>query len=219
MQCSDWETSAAFWRLSKTYGEQGALDHLSRTFNDEYPRKGMAFAMGTVKARPKQWLLLGVIRLDELRQQASHSERREMNETERSRFLAALDDEILKGGVTLSEWCALIVCQSDIAFIASADLAAIVTALAGIETYLRTEYPLGKKGSLFDLIEQSPLADELKRDIHALRIYRNQWVHVADPEDDADLQIHPERYVRELEDMARGAVRTLRRTIYENQWV
>ena len=68
MQCSDWETSAAFWRLSKTYGEQGALDHLSRTYNDEYPRKGMLFAMGTVKARPKQWLLLGVIRVDESRQ-------------------------------------------------------------------------------------------------------------------------------------------------------
>jgi hypothetical protein len=26
----------------------------------------MVFAMGTVKARPKQWLLLGVIRVNEL---------------------------------------------------------------------------------------------------------------------------------------------------------
>jgi hypothetical protein len=68
MQCSDWETSATFWRLSKVYGEQGALDHLSRTYNNEYPEGGMAFAMGTVKARPKQWLQLGVIRLDELLQ-------------------------------------------------------------------------------------------------------------------------------------------------------
>jgi hypothetical protein len=68
MQCSDWETSAAFWKLRKTYGEQGALVHLSKTYNEEYPRKGVVFAMGTVKARPKQWLLLGVIRLDEMRQ-------------------------------------------------------------------------------------------------------------------------------------------------------
>jgi hypothetical protein len=68
MQCNDWETSAAFWKLRKTYGEQGALDHLSKTYNEEYPRKGMVFAMGTVKARPKQWLLLGVIRMDEVRQ-------------------------------------------------------------------------------------------------------------------------------------------------------
>lgn len=70
MQCSDWETSAAFWRLRKSYGDQGALDHLSKTFNEEYPRKGMVFAMGTVNARPKQWLLLGVIRLDETLQKS-----------------------------------------------------------------------------------------------------------------------------------------------------
>jgi hypothetical protein len=59
MQCNDWETSAAFWKLRKTYGEQSALDHLSKTYNEEYPRKGVAVAMGKVKARTKQWLLLG----------------------------------------------------------------------------------------------------------------------------------------------------------------
>jgi hypothetical protein len=67
-QCSDWETSATYWRLSRRYGEQAALNHLSKTYNEDYPRKGMVFALGTVKARPKQWLLLGVIRLDEVRQ-------------------------------------------------------------------------------------------------------------------------------------------------------
>jgi hypothetical protein len=46
MQCSDWETSATFWRLSKTYGEQGALNHLSKTYNEKYPQRGMVFAMG-----------------------------------------------------------------------------------------------------------------------------------------------------------------------------
>jgi hypothetical protein len=68
MQCGDWETSATFWRQSKGYGERAALDHLSKIFNEEYPRKGMVFAMGTIKKRPKQWMLLGVIRLDEMRQ-------------------------------------------------------------------------------------------------------------------------------------------------------
>ncbi len=68
MRCGDWETSATFWRLSKAYGEPAALDHLSKTFNEEYPRKGMVFAMGTIRKRPKQWMLLGVIRLDEMRQ-------------------------------------------------------------------------------------------------------------------------------------------------------
>lgn len=37
-------------------------------FNDEYPRKGVAFAVGTMAAYPNTWMLLGVIRLDELTQ-------------------------------------------------------------------------------------------------------------------------------------------------------
>jgi hypothetical protein len=73
--CGDWETSATFWKLKKSHGEEAALRHLSEMYNETYPSKGMVFAMGTVKARPKQWLLLGVIRLNELsdvqRQQAA----------------------------------------------------------------------------------------------------------------------------------------------------
>ncbi len=40
----------------------------TRKFNDEYPRKGMAFAVGNVAARPQTWMLLGIIRLDEIAQ-------------------------------------------------------------------------------------------------------------------------------------------------------
>jgi hypothetical protein len=65
-RCNDWETSAAFWKLARSQGEAAALKHLRETYNEKYPSKGMVFAMGTVKARPKQWLLLGVIRLNEL---------------------------------------------------------------------------------------------------------------------------------------------------------
>lgn len=68
MRCGDWETSATFWYWSKSYGEQGALDRLTKTFGEDYPSKGMVFAMGTLKKRPKQWILLGVIRLDETTQ-------------------------------------------------------------------------------------------------------------------------------------------------------
>jgi hypothetical protein len=141
-----------------------------------------------------------------------------MSETERSGFLMALDSELLKGGVTLSEWCSFIVCECDVAFIAGANLATIVTAMAGIETYLRAEYSLGERASFFDLIKRAPLANDLKREIDILRKYRNRWVHVADPENDQDLLDHPERYSQELEEVGRQAVRTLRRTIYENQF-
>ena len=40
----------------------------TRKFNDEYPRKGMAFAVGNVAKRPQTWMLLGIIRLDEIAQ-------------------------------------------------------------------------------------------------------------------------------------------------------
>ena len=34
------------------------------TFNEEYPRKGMAFAMGTHSKYPNSWLLVGILRVD-----------------------------------------------------------------------------------------------------------------------------------------------------------
>jgi len=64
--CGDWETSATFWKFVQSHDEAAALKHLSETYNEVYPSKGMVFAMGTVKARPRQWLLLGIIRLNEL---------------------------------------------------------------------------------------------------------------------------------------------------------
>jgi hypothetical protein len=62
--CSDWETTATYWKLSPKYGSEGALRHLDKMYNDEYPAKGMVLALGTMAKRPKTWLLLGVIRLD-----------------------------------------------------------------------------------------------------------------------------------------------------------
>jgi hypothetical protein len=68
MRCMDWETNAMFWSWRKRYGEQGALDRMAHTFNEDYAHMGVVFAMGTQKKRPRQWILLGVIRLDEERQ-------------------------------------------------------------------------------------------------------------------------------------------------------
>ena len=63
--CHDWETSAAFYRQEKTYGAEGALGHLDHEYNERYPAEGIAFAMGTHSQRPEQWLLVGVLRLNE----------------------------------------------------------------------------------------------------------------------------------------------------------
>ena len=142
-----------------------------------------------------------------------------MNESERWSHLVALDEEFLKGGVILSEWCSFIVREADTAFVKGAHLASILTAVAGIETYLRSEYSKTAKDSLFKLVEESPIDDDLKFNLHKLRKYRNKWVHVEAPVEDADLLSNPEKHQQKLEEMALLAIKSLRRTIYTEQLV
>lgn len=142
-----------------------------------------------------------------------------MTEDERWSHLVALDTELLKGGVMLSEWCSLIVREADTAFANGAHLASILTAVSGIETYLRSEHAVTGKERLVELINQAEIEAGLKADLHALRKYRNRWVHVESPWEDENLLEHPEAIESELEEMAFFAARALRRTIYENQWV
>jgi hypothetical protein len=67
-QNGDWETHAMFWRWCRSYGEAETLKRMEGVFNDEYPKLGMVFALGNQAKRPKTWQLLGVIRLDEMKQ-------------------------------------------------------------------------------------------------------------------------------------------------------
>jgi hypothetical protein len=62
--CDDWETAATFYRRQRTMSPSEALVSIEKTFGEEYPNKGMVFAMGTHSRRPDQWLLVGVLRLD-----------------------------------------------------------------------------------------------------------------------------------------------------------
>lgn len=66
--CDDWETTATFYRREREMGAEKALASMEVTFGEEYPRKGMAFAMGTHSRRAEQWLLVGVLRLDQVDQ-------------------------------------------------------------------------------------------------------------------------------------------------------
>lgn len=63
-QNGDWEAHAMFWRQRQRTSEGDALRWMDGKFNDEYPRTGMAFAIGNQAKRPQTWQLLGVIRLD-----------------------------------------------------------------------------------------------------------------------------------------------------------
>lgn len=133
--------------------------------------------------------------------------------------LAALDEELLKGGSLLSEWCSFIVRDADTAYANGAHIAAILTAVSGVETYLRSEYQKSGQARLVDLIDSSPISSDLRTDLHTLRKYRNRWVHVNAPWNDRTLMENPEELECELEKMAFFAVRTLRRILFENQWI
>ena len=66
--CQDWETDATFFNFRRVYGEEQALVLMNKTFGEEYPRKGMTFAMGTHSRYPDKWLINGIIRVDEITQ-------------------------------------------------------------------------------------------------------------------------------------------------------
>jgi hypothetical protein len=110
-----------------------------------------------------------------------------MTSDDRWDHLIALDEELLKGGVILSEWCSFIVREADTAFTSGAHLASILVAVSGVEAYLRSEYSAGKRERLAALIHSSPIDTMLKQDIHTLRKYRNKWIHVDDPWSDGEL--------------------------------
>jgi hypothetical protein len=67
-QNGDWETHVTFWKWRSLYGEAETLKKMSGVFNDEYPAKGMLFALGNQAKRPHTWQLLGVIKMGEAKQ-------------------------------------------------------------------------------------------------------------------------------------------------------
>jgi hypothetical protein len=142
-----------------------------------------------------------------------------MTEDERWDYLVRLDEELLLGGIILSEWCSFITKEADTAFAKGANLAALLTAVSAIETHLRAESQSGPKERLVDLIEQAGIEGDLRDDLHRLRKYRNRWVHISDPWDYEELLIDPEKHEAELAGMVVFAMRAMRRVIYGNPWI
>jgi hypothetical protein len=64
-QNGDWEAHAMFWREANRTSAEAALKWMDSIFNEEYPKRGMVFAIGNMARRPQTWQLLGVIRLDQ----------------------------------------------------------------------------------------------------------------------------------------------------------
>jgi len=139
----------------------------------------------------------------------------------RTELLGRWDDELLLGGVMLSEWATFLIQDADVAFCAGADLAALLTAQAAMEAHLKHQYgdtPEARPG-FAQLIDTSPLPPELRRRLHEVRRYRNRWVHVRDPDEDSHLIERPDRHRSELSLMSTRAMRLLREVIYLDQFV
>ncbi len=58
-----------------------------------------------------------------------------------------------------------------------------------------------------------------QRETHALRKFRNAWVHVKDPWDDQAVQGDFDVGNRALFGEAVRALHTMREVLYDNQWV
>lgn len=75
-ECDDWETAAAFNRFERQFDEQRALQILREKYEQQYFDRGLVLGFSTHKRRnvenrtTNQWLLVGLIRLDETKQGA-----------------------------------------------------------------------------------------------------------------------------------------------------
>ena len=83
-----------------------------------------------------------------------------MTSDEKWTHLAKLEDELLLGGVILSEWTTFLVRDADTAFCAGANLSAILSAQAAMDAHLRYEYfPARSSRSLSfaELVQKAPI--------------------------------------------------------------
>ena len=142
-----------------------------------------------------------------------------MDIDEREAFFLEQEEKLLIGGASFSEWCTFISKDVYSAFINGADIATILTAMACIETYLKSENAECRDMSLIDLIDRDGmLTDKEKQELHILRKYRNGWVH-ADRIDDTELLVSEVKYKKELKEMSFLSVQLLLKVLFSNQFV
>ena len=134
-------------------------------------------------------------------------------EEDRWAWLSDLDDDLLQGGVILSDQAIVLTRNADICFASGAFVACIVMCAATVETWLRGE---GDKGRFIDLVDASDFDTVTKSKMHALRRDRNRWVHVDDPWAETDLVEEYSAGDTVLEYQCKEALRLMRTVVYSN---
>lgn len=66
--CQDWETEATYFKWSREYGQEGAIERMKTQFGEVLPQRGLYFAMGTHSIYPETWLINGLIQLGDTSQ-------------------------------------------------------------------------------------------------------------------------------------------------------
>jgi hypothetical protein len=145
-----------------------------------------------------------------------------MTEEMKWEYINQLEEEFLQGGLILSEWTTFLTKDAETAFCSNSNLASILACQAAIESHLRFDYfevEESKGWGFFLLIENSSLPENLKKDLHELRIYRNKWVHVKDPSDDSDLLERPEYHENEILEVAKKSIKTMLKTLFTQPYI
>lgn len=135
-------------------------------------------------------------------------------------YILEIDEDLLEGGVVLSEYSAELIRNADLSFVGEAYVACLVMCAVAIETWLRQEgYEKHKGEGLKSLIDNSNFDNQAKQELHELRLTRNKWVHVGDPWDDGwIINAYNEGHV-ELEAQCKKALRIMRKIAYSNPWI
>lgn len=141
-----------------------------------------------------------------------------MNKDERRKYLVSLDEELLCGGVVFSEYIAELIRNADISFENGAYWSAIITSVAAIEGYFKSELNTNSK-RLVDLINESNFSFNDIELLHNLRRYRNQIVHIKDPCDDEIILNSYEEFSLNEECVAKEAIRLLRYVVYSEPFI
>lgn len=145
-----------------------------------------------------------------------------MTEQEKWNFIIELEEKHLQGGVILSEWTTFLAKDAEIAYCSGANLSSILTCQSAIESHLRFDYfdtEESKKWGFYKLIENSSLTETLKNQLHELRLFRNKWVHVNEPENDHYLLERPEYHERNLEEVAKKSIELMIIILFDEPWI
>lgn len=140
------------------------------------------------------------------------------NEDEKWNYIVRLDEELLKGGVILSEYVSELIRNADISFVHGAYWASIITSVAAIEAYFKSETGCNNK-KLYELINECGLDNKDIELLHNLRRYRNQIVHINDPWNDEPILSSYDTFSANEEKITKEAIRLLRVVVYSDPWL